>query len=187
MRKSKARGFAKCDTCEGLQADIAAAQTHEETEIFLRKLREHHQSVKYDRIELARIARLCKSDSRHMGFMIDAVEKFQLPTTERNSKSLHKLKRLIQKITGVQWFHDDTVHLFNTLPDVPTGGNLTMTIIAEIFKMKRVQRATHLYINFDGASDNICYHVFYGLAFLLRSAHQAGWPLQCIHILRFKV
>ena len=84
-------------------------------------------------------------------------------------------------------FHDDSVQLFNTLPDIPTGGNLTMTIIAELFKTERVQRATDVYINFDGASDNICYHVFYGLAWLLHSARQAGWPLRCIHILRFKV
>ena len=83
--------------------------------------------------------------------------------------------------------HDNSVELFNCLPDVPTGGNLTLTIIAEIFKEERVQRATDLYINFDGASDNICYHVFYGLAFLLLSASQAGWPLKRVHILRFKV
>jgi len=83
--------------------------------------------------------------------------------------------------------HDDSIQLFNCLPDVKTGGNLTMTIIAELFKTERVKRATDVYINFDGASDNICYHVFYGLAWLLYSARKAGWPLQKIHILRFKV
>ena len=121
--------------------------------------------------------------------MIDAVDKqkFQIPTTERDSKSLHKLKRLIQKITGVQWFHDDAVHLYNSLPDVPTGGNLTLTILLEIFKTPQVKRATDVYVNFDGASDNICYHVFYGLAYFLYATRQAGWPLQRIHILRFKV
>ena len=62
-----------------------------------------------------------------------------------------------------------------------------MTIIAELFKTDRVKQATDVYINFDGASDNICYHVFYGLAFLLYSARKAGWPLRRIHILRFKV
>ena len=189
VRKTRARGFAKCNTCECLNAKIADALTHEEMQIHLNALREHHESVKQDRVEVARIARLCKSDPRHVGFMIDAVDKhkFQIPTTERDSKSLHKLKRLIQKITGVQWFHDDSVHLYQSLPDVPTGGNLTMTIMLEIFKNPRVQRATDLYVNFDGASDNICFHVFNGLAYLLYSARQAGWPLQRIHILRFKV
>lgn len=157
--------------------------------MYTRKLQMHHDSVNEDRVEVARIARLCKTDPRHVGFMIDAVDKqkFQLPTTERESKSLSKLKRMIQKITGVQWFHDDSVHLYNTLPDVPTGGNLTMTILTELFKTETVKRAMDVYINFDGASDNICYHVFYGLAYLLHSARKAGWPLQRIHILRFKV
>ena len=62
-----------------------------------------------------------------------------------------------------------------------------MTIIAELFKTDRVKQATDVYINFDGASDNICYHVFYGLAWLLYSARKAGRPLKRIHILRFKV
>ena len=83
--------------------------------------------------------------------------------------------------------HDDSIQLFNAMPDVPTGGNLTMTIITELFKAQRIRNATDVYINFDGASDNICYHVFYGLAFLLYSARKAGWPLKQIHILRFKV
>ena len=83
----------------------------------LDELRSHHQLVKEDRIEFARISRLCKTDPRHVGFMIDAVDKkkFQLPTTERDSKSLQKLKRLIHKITGVLFFHDDSVHLFTAL------------------------------------------------------------------------
>ena len=68
-----------------------------------------------------------------------------------------------------------------------TGGNLTMTIIAHIFSLPEVQCATDLYLNVDGASDNINYSVMYGLAHLLRSAHEAGWPLQRIHLLRFKV
>ena len=153
------------------------------------KLRKHHQSVNADRVEVARITRLCKSDKRHVGFMIDNVDKqkFQIPTTERDSKSLSKLKRIIQKIIAVQWFHDHSVHLYNALPDVPAGGNLTLTILLEIFKTPQVQRVTDLYVNFDGASDNICYHVCYGLAWLLYSVHQAGWPLKRIHILRFKV
>lgn len=189
VRKNRAYGFNICDKCDNLHKDIAAARTPEEKECYIRKLATHHRQVKEDRMELARVARLCKMDDRHVGFMIDAVDKnkFQVPTTERQSKALKRLNRLVQKITGVQWLHDNSVQLFNCLPDVPTGGNLTMTIIAELFKTERVKRATDLYVNFDGASDNICYHVFYGLAYLLLSARQAGWPLNRIHILRFKV
>ena len=192
VRKNRARGFARCDHCVELNAKISASLTRIESEAYLNQLRAHHAEVKNDRFELARIARLCKIDPRHVGFMIDAVDKnkFGLPTTERQSKSLlAKLtkRRIIQKITGVQWFHDDSIHLFKSLPDVPTGGNLTLTILTELFKTPRVQSATDLYINFDGASDNVCYHVIYGVAHLLRSANLAGWPLQRVHLLRFKV
>ena len=105
-RTNSAIGFSKCDDCDNLAKDIATARTPEERECFQRELEAHHKSVKEDRKELARVARLCKVDKRHVGFMIDAVDKqkFQVPTTESDSKSLKKLKRIIQKITGVEWF-----------------------------------------------------------------------------------
>ena len=106
VRKNSAIGFSKCDDCDNLAKDIATARTPEERECFERELEAHHQSVKEDRMELARIARLCKVDKRHVGFMIDAVDKqkFQIPTTASGSKVLKKLKRIVQKITGVEWF-----------------------------------------------------------------------------------
>ena len=106
VRKNSAIGFSKCDDCDNLAKQIAMARTPEERQCFERELAAHHQMVKEDRMELARIARLCKVDSRHVGFMIDAVDKqkFQLPTTASDSKSLKKLKRIVQKITGVEWF-----------------------------------------------------------------------------------
>lgn len=145
--------------------------------------------VKADREELARIVRLCKVDPRHVGWMQDAMDKNKcgLPTTESQAKCLGKMHRIKSKITGVQLFKDDGLIFFRTLPDVPTGGNLTLTIIAHMFNRDDVRQATDVYINVDGASDNICYHFVYGLAHLLRCAVGAAWPLRCIHILRFKV
>ena len=61
-----------------------------------------------------------------------------------------------------------------------------MTIVALMFNREDVRQATDVYINVDGASDNICYHFIYGLAHLLRCAVRAGWPLRTIHFLRFK-
>ena len=95
--------------------------------------------------------------------------------------------RIKSKLTGVQLFKDDALVFFRTLPDVPTGGNLTLTIVAHLFNRTDVQQATNIYINVDGASDNICYHFIYGLAHLLRCAVRSGWPLTTIHLLRFKV
>ena len=189
VRVNSARGFAVCKTCSQLRADTQAAKTKEQSDCFLRQLQEHHEDTKGDREELVRIARKCKIDKRHVGWMQDAVDKqkFGLPTTESQSKVLAKMHRIVQKITGVQLFRDDSILLFNCLPDVPKGGNMTMTIITEMFKKDYVRAATDVYINWDGASDNVCYQCIYGLAFLLRCARKAGWPLQRIHVLRFKV
>ena len=189
VRINSARGFAECKTCSQLRADTQAAKTKEQSDCFVRQLHEHHEDVKKDREELARIARLCKIDKRHVGWMVDAVDKqkFGLPTTESQSKVLAKMHRIVQKITGVQLFSNDHLLLFNCLPDVPKGGNMTMTIIAEMFKKDYVRVATDVYINWDGASDNVCYQCIYGLAFLLRCARMAGWPLQRVHVLRLKV
>lgn len=145
--------------------------------------------MKADRDELARIARLCKVNDKHVGWMQDAMDKNKcgLPTTESQAKCLGKMYRIKSKITGCQLFKDDALVLFRSLPDVPTGGNLTLTIIAHMFHREDVRQATDVYIHVDGASDNICYHVIYGLAHLLRCAARAGWPLKTIHLLRFKV
>ena len=145
--------------------------------------------MKQDREELARIVRLCKVDHQHVGWMQDAMDKNKcgLPTTESQAKCLGKMHRIKHKITGVQLFKDDALIFFRTLPDVPTGGNLTMTIVSHMFHREDVRKATDVYLNVDGASDNICYHFIYGLGHLLRCAVRAGWPLRTIHVLRFKV
>lgn len=189
VRKNSAMGFSKCDDCTTFEANIAAAKTRQARECAVRVLRAHQEDMSNDRIELARIVRKCKTDKRHVGWIIDAVDrqKFGIVTSERESKSMSKLGKIIQKITGAQSFKDDTVKLFSTLPDVPTGGNLTLSIICELLKTEEAQQATDLYFNVDGASDNICYHVVYGLAWLLHCAKKSGWPLQRIHLLRFQV
>ena len=128
-------------------------------------------------------------DSAHVGVFVDAVDKakFTIPTYASQAKCLARKGRIKQKITGVQFFHDDRLILFRTLPDVRTGGNLTCTIIARLFAGDYFRDATDVYFNLDGASDNVCYTLLYGLAFLIHGANKSGWPLKRVHILRFKV
>ena len=129
-------------------------------------------------------------DETDFGFFIDAVDsqKFGIPTTASQAKCLAHMARIKQKLTGVQLFSDDGLLLFRTLPDVKTGGNLTLTIIGHMLdKYVRGTKIADLYINFDGASDNICYTVVYGIAHFLRCAVKRKWNLKRIHLLRFKV
>ena len=87
-----------------MAAAIAASKTRAETLCNRRKLKAHQDEVKADRVEFARVARLCKIDRHHVGVMIDAVDKqkFGIPTTERQSKNLSKMEHIIQKITGAR-------------------------------------------------------------------------------------
>ena len=189
VRVNHCRGFSTCDDCSLLQAQIGLAKLKDEQEKYTRLLKQHLTEVSDDREELARIARKCKIYPEHVGYMIDAIDKHKLclPTTEASAKCLAKMPRIVQKLTGVQSFKDDSLLLFRTLPDVPTGGNLTLTIVLHLFTLPEVQQATDLYLNLDGASDNVCYHLLYGLAYFLRRSSKAGWRLRRIHFLRFKV
>lgn len=188
--KNGARGFTVCDKCSFLKAKIMRSKTKTERAVFCRRLDAHYEIVQSDREELARIARKCVVDDEHFGFFIDAVDsqKFGIPTTASQAKCLAGMRRVKQKLTGVQLFNDDGLLLFRTLPDVKTGGNLTLTIIGFMLqKFVRDSTTTDLYINFDGASDNICYTVVYGLAHYLYCAAKSGWRLKRIHVLRFQV
>jgi len=155
-----------------------------------RRLQKHIKEVYADREELARIQRLCMVDPHHAGFFLDAADsqKCSIPTTKSTAKMMSQLWRIKQKLTCVQMFDtSQTLFMFRTLPNVPTGGNLTCTILMEMFKTGLFDNATDLYINVDGAGDNICYTLVYSLIHFLLCAKASNWKLQRIHLLRMKV
>ena len=189
MRKNTQRGFSRCDTCSTLRFGASHAKSKDERDSYQRLFKEHQTGCDDDRGELARIARLSKIDKRHLLLLIDAIDsnKFGIPSTEAQAKMLSKIYRVKQKLTGAMSMKDEKLRLFRTLPDVPTGGNLTLTILTFLFNTDMFDTLTDLYLNVDGASDNVCYTVFWGLAFLLLCAKLAGWPLRRIHLLRLEV
>lgn len=189
IRRNRAEGFSACGDCEQLKYSVRMSKDPDCKAGFVRMFNKHLGSQQENRAAVNGVKRKCKVDPRHVGVFVDAVDKnkFGIPTTESASKSLAGQQRIKQKITGVQFFSNKELLLFRTLPDVPTGGNLTMTIIEHLFSRGHVKNATDLHINLDGATDNICYTVFYGLAKLLKDAGDAGWPLRRIHLYRFDV
>lgn len=189
IRHNRAEGFGACPNCEQLKYTVRMSKDPDTKKGYVKMLNKHLQSQQENRAELDRVKRLCKVDPQHVGVFVDAVDKnkFGIPTTESASKTLSGIQRIKQKITGVQFFSSKKLLFFRTLPDVPTGGNLTMTILEHLFSDGHLKNATDLHINLDGAADNICYTVFYGLAKLLRDAGNAGWPLLRIHLYRFDV
>ena len=156
--------------------------------VAINKMRLHIQQIREDREELGRVRRLCTLDHRYAGWSIDAVDsgKFQTPTTASQAKVLGGMHRIKNKITGVDVWGQG-LYLFRTLPTIKTGANLTMTIAARLFSLGVVRDAEHLFINWDGASDNVAYTSMYGLAHLLVCAEATGWLLHTITIYRLQV
>lgn len=101
---------------------------------------------------------------------------------------MSKLWPIKQKLTCAQMFdYAKTLYIFRTLPDVPTGGNLTATILTRLIDKLDLTDVTDLWINIDGAGDNINYTLYYVLAHILLKAKEKGWSLKRIHLLRMKV
>ena len=98
------------------------------------------------------------------------------------------LSRVKNKVTGVEfWDKERSLFLYRTLPNIKTGGNLTMTIIADLFNKRMFDEAEELYINWDGSADNVNYTCVFAFVHLLLCAEQEGWPLRSIVVLRFLV
>ena len=96
------------------------------------------------------------------------------------------MRRIKNKITGVEfWDSEKSLYLYRTLPNVRHGADLTMTVLMDLFNKRRFDRAEELYINWDGASDNINYTCIYSLTYLLVCAEKEGWPLHLIDLLRY--
>ena len=141
LRKARARGFASCNLCEYYKHKIAGSQNPTKKAAYQRKLQKHISDVRDDREELARVIRLCITNPKHAGFYIDAADscKFGIPTTEAKGKNMSELWRIRQKLTCVQEFDlQKSLHFFRTLPDVPTGGNLTATILMKFLSITNV-------------------------------------------------
>ena len=189
MLKSRAKGFAKCNRCQYLKMRLAGTSDQQKKAVYKRKLTQHLEAIMDGREEIARVHRLCSTDRRHKGFYIDAADsnKFQLPTTMSVAKMMSKLWRIRQKLTVIQCF-DMHKHLyfFRTLPDVPTGANLTATIICRYLDIEDMTQVTDLHIHVDGAGDNINYNLMYTFIHILRAAKAKGWPLRRIHLYRPK-
>ena len=140
VRESRAKGFSKCNVCQYLKMKMRGTDNQAKRAAYERRLQKHVQMVYADREELARIQRLCMVDPHHAGFFLDAADsqKFSIPTTKSTAKMMSQLWRIKQKLTCVQMFDtSQTLFMFRTLPNVPTGGNLTCTILISSWKCSK--------------------------------------------------
>lgn len=190
IRKKSAKGFDKCNTCEYYAAKIAGSCNKAKKATWERRKDVHVEEVLDDREELTRVKRKCMTDPKHAGFYFDASDsnKYPLPTTAHTGKAMGSLWRIKQKLTCIQMFdYEKHLAMFRTLPDVPTGANLTATILSLLMSLPTFNGVEHLHINVDGAGDNVNYTLMYAISHLLLCAKEKGWALNKVTIYRFKV
>ena len=190
VRRRSAPGFSACDTCElAIMAQMTAKTVLDKAKA-QRAYRLHLLGVSKDRIEGCRIQRHCRtSGGKSLGFSMDGMDmaKTQCPSTQSQAKTLGRLYRIKQKLTGVQVYGTPGLLLFRSLPDVGSGANLTSTIICRLFSLGLGNQAEEMFVQWDGSSDNIAYTNIWFLVWLLVSAERSGWPLRRVNLLRYVV
>lgn len=188
-RKRAKCGFKRCDTCCELQFNIYAAKGTTAKQEARDAYQAHVDSYTADRRELGRIRSICNGKNI-VGFSIDAADKnkFATPTVKCRAKMLAGMYVIKNKITGVEFFSGDRkLLLFHSLPDVTTGANMTLTLLARVFNLGYLDQAEVCYINWDGSHDNVNYTCVYGLIHFLLCAEKTGWPLRKFVVLRLQV
>ena len=96
------------------------------------------------------------------------------------------MNKIQQKLTGVV-VHGLGYYLFRTLPWIKSGANLTLTILCYMFSLGVFDHTSKLYIQWDGASDNVNVTNFYFLTWLLMVSGSLGLPLVTIVVSRLCV
>ena len=112
--------------------------------------------------------------------------KHRLPLTQEFSKKTSRMHKIQQKLTGVV-VHGIGYYLFRTLPWIRSGANLTLTILFSLFSLGLFDSTHTLYVQWDGAKDNVNVTNFYALAWLLMVADSIGLCLSKIIVSRLEV
>ena len=131
MRKRRALGFKKCNKCSELEFAVMMAKTKSARQEARNNLHAHLRKIRRNRNGLQQ-ARMESNGVTVVGLSIDGADvgKYPTPTTKSPAKVLSKMKRIKNKITGVEFFSGARpLMLFRTLPNITTGANLTLTIL----------------------------------------------------------
>ena len=131
IKKRRAIGFKKCNKCAELEFAVMMAKGKCARQQARNKLLAHLGKIKACRTGL-NAARLDCNGTTKVGFSADGADygKFPTPVTKSTAKVLGGMKRIKNKLTGVEFFSGSRKLLvFRSLPNITTGANLTLTII----------------------------------------------------------
>ena len=120
-----------------------------------------------------------------LSLAIDAADqaKHHCPSNSFTCRATSEIKKIIQQFIGVL-NHGDGYGIFRRLPYVPKGANLTLTILIQLIRKRQFAGKTHVFIQWDGASENVNKTNLRFFIWLLLVTEHLDLPLRTITVCR---
>ena len=180
-RTVRARGFKKCSVCENLEEKMRKAKREGSSPATRLAIREeieaHLKHIRACRTKYADQNMEAITDASVASAAMDAAAQrgHRLPMLATEHSKLTGMKKLQLKITGVLMHRQGkkVYYAYVTPPWLKTGANMSCSILMALIESGALRGKKRLYLQIDGASDNVAYTVLYFSAWLLLMA-QAG-------------
>ena len=180
-RTVRARGFKKCSVCENLEEKMRKAKREGSSPATRLAIREeieaHLKHIRACRTKYADQNMEAITDPSVASAAMDAAAQrgHRLPMLATEHSKLTGMKKLQLKITGVLMHRQGkkVYYAYVTPPWLKTGANMSCSILMALIESGALRGKKRLYLQINGASDNVAYTVLYFSAWLLLMA-QAG-------------
>lgn len=172
-----------CDICQKLMAKKRKASTQSEKDSISHQIRQHLQQAREAREAYADIILLAQMNPQIASWAIDAADqaKHHCPKLSFLCRELSKIKKIVQQFIGVL-DHRMGYALFRRLPYVPKGANLTLTLIIDMIRRGHLRGKSQVYIQWDGASENVAKTNLRFFIWLLLACEDQGLDLDTITV-----
>ena len=187
-RSERTRGIRICDECAKWNRMRKHAKTRDLKDAAIGGKNGHFDNVKATRNQYATNQLEAFLSPFVASGATDATDqvKTRWPLCEFNAKVVEKLSQVKFKVTG---FVDHILgyFMFITMPWIMHGANLSCTIMMLMFAYGAYDGKKKIFLQWDGATDNVNMTMIYYLCWILLAAQESGGPLVHIQISRLIV
>ena len=187
QRRSPRSGFT-CSLCQELMEAKCKAVGASEKEAISFQLQQHLQQAREARESYADNILKAELNDCVASIAIDAADQanHHCPSNAFTSRSTSQIKKIIQQFIGVL-DHNKGYAIYRRLPYVQKGANLTLTILIDMIRRKHLYGKSEVYIQWDGASENVAKTNLRFFIWLLLYAEHHNLPLLTITVCRLLV
>ena len=178
-RTVRARGFKKCEICTTLQdkyRDVMSKRgSQAQKDAIRQKYMLHLKEVRECRDIYAFTKYLSSKDPELLSAALDAAAQHghRLPILKSENPKFRAMEKLQMKITGFLAHGEEKgYYAVVTPPWVKHGASLTCTVLMQLVAWGVLKGKKRLYLQIDGASDNVAYTALYFAVWLLLMSQQ---------------